>query len=219
MSNVRLQDLTAIIHNTSRYNSGKFDMVHVENLIQTDTPIDPNLNWYVPAGVTPNPIANELFKSSNLSMYPRTEAELLDGTQDIVQEAETGKVADLTDDFAKLMMLCMLKKMSLTPVTDSQNLYCLSYDYKLFPDPTNPANFKFSVELPFKGLDIAPNGGVVQLTTLMPISSQIDINATKGIAPNNANIQAQILTIPSINRNVVTFRYQIDPLFDIVYHY
>lgn len=62
-------------------------------------------------------------------------------------------------------------------------------------------------------------GGVVQLTALMPIGSQIDINATKGIAPNNANIQAQILSITSINRNAVTFRYQIDPLFDIVYHY
>ena len=134
-------------------------MVHVENLIQTDSPVDPSQNWYVPAGVTPNPIATQLFKSSNLSMYPRTEAELLDGTQDIVQEAQTGKVADLTDDFAKLMMLCMLKKMSLTPITDSQNLYCLSYDYKLFPDPTTPTNFKFSVELPFKGLNIATNGG------------------------------------------------------------
>jgi len=219
MANVRLQDLTAIIHNTSKFNGGKYDTIHVENLIQTDTPVENTLGWYVPAGVSPNPIATELFKSSNLSMYPRTESELLDGTQDIVQEAQTGNLTDLTDDFAKLMMMCMLKKIPLTPVADTTNLYCLSYDYKLFHDVTNTNNFKFSVELPFKGLTVAPNGGIVQLTVLMPIGSQIDVDATKGTAPNNPNIQEQIVNISSINRNTVTFRYQIDPLFDIVYHY
>lgn len=57
------------------------------------------------------------------------------------------------------------------------------------------------------------------MTVLMPLDSQIDIDATKGTAPNGTNVQAQIINIPSVNRNVVTFRYQIDPLFDIVYHY
>ena len=219
MANVRLQDLTAIIHNTSKYNGGKYDTVHVENIIQTDTAVDPNLNWYVPSGVSPNPVAIELFKSSKLALYPRTEAELLEGTQDIVQEAQTGKLADLTDDFAKLMLLCMLKKTPLTPVADSTNLYRLSYDYKLFPEASTPTNFKFSVELPFKGLTIAPNGGAVQLTVLMPIGAVIDENATKGTAPNNPNIAEQIGDVKLTNRKTVTFRYQIDPLFDIVYHY
>ncbi len=219
MANVRLQDLTAIIHNTSRSNGGKYDLVHVENLIQTDTPVESTLSWYVPAGVSPTPIASELLKSSKLAMYPRTEAELLDGTQDIIQEAQNGKASDLIDDFAKLMMLCMMKKATLTPVEGATNLYILSYDYKLFPNSTTPTNFKFSTELPFKGLTMAPNGGKVQMTVLMPLGAVIDPNATKGTAPNNPNIQEQIVNIPSINRNTVTFRYKIDPLFDIVYHY
>ena len=219
MANVRLQDLTAIIHNTSRSNGGKYDLVHVENLIQTDTPVESTLSWYAPAGVSPTPIASELLKSSKLAMYPRTEAELLDGTQDIIQEAQNGKASDLIDDFAKLMMLCMMKKATLTPVEGATNLYILSYDYKLFPNSTTPTNFKFSTELPFKGLTMAPNGGKVQMTVLMPLGAVIDPNATKGTAPNNPNIQEQIVNIPSINRNTVTFRYKIDPLFDIVYHY
>lgn len=219
MANVRLQDLTAIIHNTSRSNGGKYDLVHVENLIQTDTPVEPTLSWYVPAGVSPTPIASELLKSSKLAMYPRTETELLDGTQDIVQEAESGKLSNLTDDFAKLMMLCMMKKASLTPIDGATNLYILSYDYKLFPDIVTPTNFKFSTELPFNGLTVASNGGAVQMTVLMPLGSTIDPDATKGTASNNPNIQEQVINIPAINRNTVTFRYQIDPLFDIVYHY
>lgn len=219
MANVRLQDLAAIIHNTSRFNGNQFDMIHVENLIQTDTPIESTLSWFVPAGVSPDPIANALFKTSKMSMYPRTEAELTNGTQDVVQEAETGKIADLKDDFAKLFMLCMMKQATLTPVIGSTNLYCLSYDYKLYPNDSNTNSFKFETELPFSGLTVAPNGGKVQMTVLMPLDSQIDIDATKGTAPNGTNVQAQIINIPSVNRNVVTFRYQIDPLFDIVYHY
>ena len=219
MANVRLQDLTAIIHNTSRSNGGKYDLVHVENLIQTGTPVESTLSWYVPTGVSPNPIASALFKSSKLAMYPRTEAELTAGTQDMIEEAKTQKLTDLTDDMAKLMMLCMMKKTTLIPIAGATNLYRLSYDYKLFPDITTPTNFKFSTELPFKGLTVAPNGGKVQMTVLMPMGAQIDVNATKGQAPNNPNIQEQIVNIPSINRNTVTFKYQIDPLFDIVYHY
>jgi hypothetical protein len=219
MATVRLQDLTATIHNTSRFNGGKFDMVHVENLIQTDTPIDPTQCWYVPAGITPNPIAELLFRSQNMSMYPRSEADLLAGTQDIFEEAKSGKVPELTEDMSKLMMLSMLKKTPLTPVADTTNLYLLSYDYKIFPDLTNPSIFKFVSELPFKGLDVAPNGGTVQLAVNMPLGSVIDEAATIGTLPNGQQIQEQIVTIPNINRKVVTFRYNIDPLFNIVYHY
>lgn len=218
MANVRLQDLTAIIHNTSRYNGNQFDMIHVENLIKTDTPIENTLSWFIPAGVSPDPIANTLFKTTKMSMYPRTEAELTNGTQDVVQEAETGKLAELKDDFAKLMMLCMMKQATLTPVIGSTDLYCLSYDYKLYPSD-DTKTFQFETELPFSGLTVAPNGGKVQMTVLMPLDSQIDIDKTKGKAPNGANVQAQIVIIPSINRNTVTFRYQIDPVFDVFYHY
>lgn len=219
MPNVRLQDLTAVIHNTSRYNGGKYDMVHVENLIQSDDPIDLNQFWYVPAGVTPNPVAEVLFRSSNMSMYPRTELELLSGTEDIFEEAKSGQVPELTEDMSKLMMLSMLKKMSLTPVPDTTNLYCLSYDYKIFPDLTDPNVFRFVAELPFHGLDVASNGGVVQMSVVMPLSSIIDEAATHGTLPDGQQIQEQMIQIPSINRTVVTFRYQIDPLFNIVYHY
>lgn len=220
MANVRLQDLTAIIHNTSRSNGGKYDLVHVENLIKTDTPIDPNLHWYVPDGITPSPFATMLFQSKNMAMYPRSEADLTNGIQDMLEEAKARKEVELTDDFAKLLMLCTLKNKSLTPVDGAQNLYLLSYDYKLFPDTsTNPAKFKFVAELPFKGLNIAPDRGTVQLTVLMPLDSKIDPVATKGTAPDNANINEQIVPITRINRQTVTFRYQKDPIFTIVYNY
>jgi hypothetical protein len=220
MANVHLQDLTAIIHNTSRFNGGKYDIVHVENLIQTDTPVEPTLNWYVPAGITPNPVAEALFRATNMSMYPRSESELVDGTQDMVEEAKAGNAPELTNDMSKLMMMCMLKKMVLTPIADSPNLYCLSYDYKIFPDLTNPNSFKFITELPFKGLEIAPNGGAVQLSVLMPLNSIVDEQATFGTLPNGQQVQEQTVQIANnINRKIVTFRYQIDPLFNIVYNY
>lgn len=218
MANVRLQDLTAIIHNTSRFNGGKYDLVHVENLIQTDTPIDPNLSWYVPNGETPSSLLNKIIKSSKIPMYPRTANELLEGTQDIVSEAQNGKLEDFSKDLVQLSMLCALKKTSLTPLTDTTNLYLLSYDFKLFPDPQTQ-KFMFVTEIPFKGLQVAPNGGKVQLTVTMPIGSKIDVNATKGTASNNKDIQEQIITIPQTSRTIVVFHYQIDPKFDIIYNY
>lgn len=219
MATVRLQDLTAIIHATSRYNGGKYDTVHVENIIQTDEPIDTSAVWYVPNGVTSNPVADLMFHTTNMPMYPRSEAELLEGTQDIFDEAKQGKVPELTEDASKLMMMSMMKKTSLTAVADTINLYCLAYDYKIFPDITDTNKFKFVSELPFNGLALATNGGVVQMSVIMPLGAKINADETKGTATNGQNIEEQVHAMDTVNRNVVTFRYNIDPLFDIVYNY
>jgi hypothetical protein len=113
----------------------------------------------------------------------------------------------------------MLKKMTLTPIPDSTNLYCLSYDYKIFPELTNPNTFKFVSELPFNGLPLATNGGIVQLSVVMPLNAQIDDSTTIGTATNGTKIEEHTVNLAPINRNVVIFRYNIDPLFNIIYHY
>ena len=51
MANIVLQDLTAIIHATSRGIADPtkaFDLVHVETLLQTSEPLAPTANWFVP---------------------------------------------------------------------------------------------------------------------------------------------------------------------------
>lgn len=219
MANVRIQDLTAIIHGTSKYNGGKYDTVHVENIIQTDDAINPNSVWYVPSGSSINPVAAALFKATNTVMYPRTEEELLKGTDDTKEEALKGDQTGLIQDFSQLMMMSLIKKVTLSPIPDCTNLYSLSYDYKLYPKDETTKTFEFISELPFSGLMVAPNGGAVQMTVIMPINSQIDAKATKGTDTSGKEITELVTNIPQINRNVVTFKYQIDPLFNIVYHY
>jgi hypothetical protein len=215
MPNILLQDLTAMLHNTSRSNGGQFDLVHVETIIKTDAPIPQDKYWYVPSGVTSNPIADAVFKSKNMSMYPTSEEELLAGTQDIIEQAKAGNFDGTVDDASKLMMLSLMKKQSLEPVVGSTNCYRLSYDYKIFP--TN-GTFSFKVQLPFSGLDMV-NGSVVQMSVLMPLNSVINQEATEGIVNNGQKIQELITPIQNLSRNVLSFRYNIDPLFTIVYHY
>ncbi len=70
MANIRLQDLTATIAGTSRYNGGKWDTVHVETLLVTDEPLPNDMNWYVPAGVSIPPEALAMFNATGLSMFP-----------------------------------------------------------------------------------------------------------------------------------------------------
>jgi hypothetical protein len=216
--NVILQDLTAMIQNTSRYNSGQFDIVHVENIIQTDEPIPQDKYWYIPNGVTPNPVAEVVFKAKNMVMYPMSEEELLAGTSDIIEQAKSGSFDGVLEDTSKLMMLSLMKKQSLEPITGSSNLYRLSYDYKLFPVFDIPNTFDFKVQLPFSGLGVV-TGGAVQMTVIMPLTSQPDPTVTEGIDINGQSIQELITPIQNVNRNIISFRYQNDPVFTIRYRY
>jgi hypothetical protein len=215
MPNITLQDLTAMIHNTSQSNGGQYDLVHVETIIKTDTPIPPDKYWYVPSGVTSNPIADAVFKSKNMSMYPTSEDELLAGTQDIFDQAKSGNFDGTLDDASKLMMLSLMKKQPLEAIVGSSNCYRLAYDYKIFPVANS---FDFKVQLPFSGLGMI-GGSIVQMTIIMPLSSVLDPVATEGVAINGQKIEEIAVNIPAINRNVISFRYQNDPIFTIRYHY
>jgi hypothetical protein len=216
--NVILQDLTAMIHNVSQSNGGKYDLVHVENIIQTDEPIPQDKFWYVPNGVTSNPIADMIFNAKNMSMYPMSEDELLVGTSDVIDQAKAGSFDGVLEDTSKLMMMSLMKKQALEPITGTTNMYRLSYDYKIFPQVNTTNIFDFKVQLPFSGIGVAA-GGKVQMTVIMPLNSQVDPIVTEGVDLNGLKIEELITPINNIGRNIVSFMYQNDPIFTIRYHY
>jgi hypothetical protein len=219
MPNIVLQDLTAIIHNTSRYNGNQSDSVHVEILLQTDVPLTPNDQWYIPFGgiSVPNEVL-EFFKATNIAMYPMKAEEVISGTEDIIAQSEAGNLQDVELDAAKLMLRAIMKKTSFSPVVGTNNVYMLSYDYKLYPMKEMQNAFEFKVVLPFSGLGM-PNGSKVQITVIMPIASKIDANATKGSAVNGAEVNELVKPMENVNRNILSFEYHQDPLFNIRYYY
>jgi hypothetical protein len=218
MPNIQLQDLTAIIHNTSRYNGNQSDSVHVEILLQTDVPLTPNDQWYIPNNVTVPTEVLEFFKATNLAMYPMKAEEVIAGTEDIIAQSEAGNLQDVELDAAKLMLRAIMKKTAFTPVSGTNNLYMLSYDYKLYPLKESPNMYEFKVVLPFSGLGM-PNGSRVQMTVIMPIGSQIEPNATKGIAVGGVEVNELVKPMENVNRNILSFEYHQDPLFNIRYMY
>ena len=225
MPNIRLQDVTAIINGTSQYNSNAFDTCHVEMLLVTDEAIPPETGWYVPLqnGSTVPPIIMEIFKLSNLQMYPQNESTITKGVEDAKEQALAGNTQGVFDDMSKLLLISLLKKMSLVPVNGSTNTYMLQYDYKLFPikDVQIPT-YQFYVQLPFDTLTLV-TGGRIQCTVLTPINSIIDSESTKGTIFNNGtpsgNIEEQTTRAEASKRPVVSFEYQNDPLFVVQYHY
>lgn len=218
MANIVLQDLTAIMHSTSKYNGNQFDSVHVEILLQTDVALTPENQWYIPSGVSvPNAIL-EFFKATNIAMYPMLANEVIAGTEDIIAQSEAGNLQDVELDAAKLMLRAIMKKTSFTPVNGTSNLYMLSYDYKLYPMKEVPNSYEFKVQLPFSGLGMI-NGSRVQMTVIMPITAQIDPTATKGVAINGVEVNELVKPMENVNRNILSFEYHQDPVFTIRYHY
>lgn len=216
-----LQDCTAIINNTSRYNNKQYDTVHVETLLVTDQPIQQELSWYVPKGVSLPPEIAQLLKTQQLKMFPQREDTLLSGTEDIIDQSKQGNLAEVISDASKLILRATLEKKTLTPIAGASNVYMLSYDYKLYPlhdvDPNNNT-FEFYIVLPFDGLELAGNGRV-QMTILTPIQAQIDTNATKGIAHTGQEISEMVYDIPHTQRKAISFAWQQDPEFIVRYHY
>jgi hypothetical protein len=219
MSMIQLQDLSAVINGASRYNGNAFDTVHVEIFLVTNEPIAAEQFWYVPAGVTVPPAVLDIFKLTNLPMYPTSEANLLKGIDDIKQQAENGNLQEVINDSAKLMLLSVLKKVALSPVPGSQNLYLLSYDYKLYPLKDQPNTYEFKVVLPFDGLQLNPSGGRVQVTLLTPINSIVDPQYTKGVDINGTELAELVKPIENTKRQLVAFEYHLDPEFTVRYKY
>ncbi|MDD7795909.1 hypothetical protein [Clostridium sp. 'White wine YQ'] len=219
MSNIKLQDLTAIITGTSQYGAG-YDTVHVETLLVTDEPISSEAAWYVPNGSTVPPAVLEIFKISNLKMYPQSEATLLNGVDDIKQQALSGNLQEVINDSSRLLLLSILKKIQLNPVPSATNTYLLTYDYKLYPlDGVQVPTFEFQVLLPFDTLILSP-GGRVQVTVLTPIGAKINQQETKGtVIPSNAELQEEVSVSSQSRRATISFAYQNDPEFVVKYNY
>lgn len=216
--NIRLQDVSVIITGTSRYNNNAFDTVRVETLLVTDEPIPAEETWYVPNGNAVPPEVLEFFKISNVEMNPKKASTILEGTEDIRDQAEAENLPGVMEDAARLMLRAILKKSSLTPVAGATNAYLLSYDYKIYPIG-NTNEYAFSIRVPFDGLQVAPNGGKVQVNVLTPIGAQIDTAITKGVDENGLEITEVVAPITNTNRHLVSFYYQIDPEFVVHYRY
>lgn len=222
MANIKLQDVTAIINGTSRYNGNQYDTCHVEMILEASEPIPDTLSWYIPKPDNPTipPIVAEIFKMSNTNYFPQSEATLTQGLGDTLDQAKNNDLEGVIQDIPKLLLLSILKKVNLTPILNSANCYMLQYDYKLYPLPDiQPPTFEFYIQLPFDTLSVA-QGGKVQCTILTPIGSVLDQANTKGILENNTGvIEEHVANAQYSRRPVVSFEYQNDPLFIVRYSY
>jgi hypothetical protein len=216
--NIRLQDVSVVVNGTSRYNGNQYDTVHVETLLVMDEPIPAEETWYVPNGTSVPPEVLNFFKISGVDMNPKKASTILQGTEDIREQSESENLQGVIEDSARFMLRAILKKVPLTPISDSSNTYLLSYDYKIFPID-NTSDYEFKIRVPFDGLKVAENGGRVQLTIVTPIGAQIDESLTKGVDENGQEISELISPISNVNRQIVSFAYQIDPDFTVRYRY
>lgn len=216
--NIRLQDVSVIINGTSLYNGNQYDTVHVETLLVMDEPIQPEETWYVPNGASIPPEVLNFFKISGIDMNPKKASTILEGTEDIKDQAEQENLQGVMEDSARFMLRAIMKKAPLTPISGSPNTYLLSYDYKIYPI-NNTTDFELTIRVPFDGLKVAENGGKVQLTIITPIGAQIDEYLTKGVDENGQEITELISPVSNVNRQIVSFAYQIDPDFTVHYRY
>lgn len=211
---IEFQDFNAIITNTSKKGLN-YDKVYVQTYFETDTAIPENTNWLIPNEVSiPPKISAYLNASESVPMYPILESDLLQGTEDIIQQSQSGNISEVDSDMQKILQRALLKVSSLEKI--GTNKYFISYNYKLFPDSNN--KFKFHYVLPFHGLAL-PNGKIIQSTVIMPLESIIDFNATKGIAENGQEINETVTKIDYTKKTIISFQYKTDPTFVIQYNY
>lgn len=218
MSQINLQDVVVTLNGVSRHNGNQYDMCHVEMLLVTSEPLSQENYWYIPKedGSSIPPEVLKILNLGAISMYPQHESTLKQGLDDTLQQALDGNTTEVYNDAKRLLLLSLLKKMSLTPVVGSNNVYSLKYDYKLYPNENG--SFEFSIQLPFDTLTLVP-GGRVQCTVVAPINSIIDAVNTKGLTPDNQEIQEENFMVSKSYRPIVAFDYQNDPTFTVSYHY
>lgn len=217
MSIINLQDLNAIIHNTSRYGL-PYDLIHIETILVMNEPIPQDKLWYVPTGNAVPPVVQELLKIHNLEIYPMSEESILKGTEDIREQAQAGNLEDVMLDSSKLILRSIMTRTNINPIPGTSNMYLVSYDYKLYPISDNV--FEFRVVMPFDGLTLNPSGGEVRVTVIAPNGSQIDVNETKGIPEGQLpEIQELVQHQTNVNKPIISFQYKLDPKFIVRYHY
>lgn len=215
MPNIKLQDVIIFVNGTSRYNQNAFDTVLVKTLLVADEPITED--YYVPNGVTANQEILKLLELQGLEVTPFKASTLLQGTEDIREQALNGNPSETLSDAAKLLLLSLLKKSQLVQVPGATNTYELTYEYKIFPEQQGSNSYSFEIRVPFDGLGIHPQGGRVEVTVVLPRMTELDTQATKGIDEQGVEITEIPYQTSNVNRQIVTFSYQLDPLFTIRY--
>lgn len=216
MPNVILQDLNAIIHGTSRHGL-PYDTAHVSMLVQTDTPIPPDLQWAIPhVENIPQTVLN-FISDGKTPIYPMLKDSTYRGASDILQETDKGDTASVIEDAKTLILLSSMKPTSIESIEGVPDRYIISYKYRLYP--VSPNNFEFKVLLPFDGLGLV-NGGKLQVTLVSPIGSIINPSMTKATDLNGQTVAEEVITpIKLVNKQVASFEIQKDPIFTIRYNY
>ncbi|MBU3227371.1 hypothetical protein [Clostridium algidicarnis] len=218
--NIKLQDFTATIHQTSKYNGGEFDLVHVESLIVTDQPIPSDDTWYIPNSKPIDPMFKSIFEHAKINLMPTHSSliqERIDGFGDALNEAMSGDENETKKDITTLALLSAFSKTTLNPIENTENTYLLSYSYKLFP--IAPNIFELKVTLPFPGFIMPDNGDEIQITVVTPINAIIDKEKTMGISEDNQQIQPQYAEFTYSRKQAISFQYTTDPEFTIRYNY
>lgn len=220
MTNLISQQMTVLIHPSSRFNGNQYDDVFVKTTIITDSPLVDE--YYVPNGQSLPPAALELIRNQGLEYRPYRADLLLQGTDNIREAARSGNTAETLEDSIKLILLSALSKQPLTQVgqKDNKYVYDLTYTYKIFPliNQGLDQDYQFQVRLPFDGITMA-NGSRVVLTVVTPSLALVNEEKTVGIDENGGAVPEITTQLAKSAKSVVEFDYQIDPLFTVHYQY
>ncbi|EES49117.1 hypothetical protein NE172_05035 [Clostridium botulinum] len=216
MPNIILQDVNTVVHGTSRHGLD-YDIAHVTMLIQTDEPISTDYEWAIPHIEDIPSKAIALLKDGKTPIYPMLKSKLRQDINSFSENVDTNNMTELLDDIEKALMLTCMHVTPLEPLENNNCRYLVSYKYRLYPVETD--NFEFKVLLPFDGLGIC-NGGKLQLTLIAPIGATINPTITDAKDFNGQSVADETITqICNVNKNIVSFEIQQDPIFTIRYNY
>ncbi|MBK1809127.1 hypothetical protein JHL18_00495 [Clostridium sp. YIM B02505] len=216
MPNVILQDLNAVIHGTSRHGL-EYDVAHVSILLQTDSPITPDLQWAIPHIEDIPQKAITLIKDGKTAIYPVLKSKARESINDFFANVDSNNVEGTLEDIEQALLLASMRTTTIEPLENNDGRYIVSYKYRLYPAELN--TFDFKVVLPFDGLGLA-SGNRLQVTVVSPMGSTIDPVFTDAKDFQGQSVANEsITTIPLVGKQVTSFEIHQDPIFTIRYRY
>ena len=81
-----------------------------------DEPIPSEETWYVPNGSSVPPEVLNFFKIAGIDMNPKKASTILQGTEDIREQAEGENLQGVIEDAGKFMLRAVLKKIPVTSI-------------------------------------------------------------------------------------------------------
>jgi hypothetical protein len=217
MPNVILQDLNAVIHGTSKHGLA-YDIAHVTILMQTDVTIPTDIQWAIPHVENISEDVLKFISDGKTPIYPMLKDSTYRGASDILQETDSGDTSSVIEDAKALILLSSMKPTTIEPLEGTTDRYIVSYKYRLYP--VSPNNFEFKVLMPFDGLTLYPSGGKLQVTLVSPIGATINPAITTAVDLNGQTVAEEVVApIGLVDKQVVSFKIQQDPIFTIRYNY